>query len=221
MAIRRPNLACKEGLEQQDDDATQSIPGVPPGRSSEELAMRDHIIAWGRERWPDARVYHELEVSECRIDLAFIRPADLIGFEIKSSKDTLDRLEKQKHVFSEHFPELWFAIAPRWEQTPGLYFSNKLVIDADAGIRKPPYGFPPGHRHHFIWPAMLCLLLAPEVRRIAHRLGISYKSRTSGQKIREDLAFRLPGQTIVREVCRELRARNTRWPADPPIIDCP
>ena len=194
-----------------------ATPGVPSHRSSEELSMREHVVAWGRARWPDARVYHELDVGDCRIDLAFIRPADLIGFEIKSSKDSLDRLEKQMRVYGQHLPEVWLAVAPKWERTPSVYLSNTLVVDAAAGVQRPSYGFPPGQRRHYVWPAMLCLLLSPEVRAVARRRGFAYPSRTPAYKVRQDLALRMTGESIRDEVCRELRARRTNWPADPPV----
>lgn len=57
--------------------------------------MRRAIEAWGRERWPDARLVHELVVAqERRIDMAFIQPGNIVGIEIKSSRDTLDRLDE-------------------------------------------------------------------------------------------------------------------------------
>lgn len=195
---------------------TEDEASRPQPRSAEELAMRAHVVAWGRARWPGARVFHELEAGGRRIDLAFILPNDLVGIEIKSSRDTLDRLDAQLRAFGGVFPELWLAMAPKWKDAGVPHPANALVVDPD-GIRRPPYGFPPGHRRHYVWPAMLTLLLAPEVRRVAKRCGIPHPARASASAIRRELGFRLAGERILPEVCRELRARKTGWTADPPV----
>lgn len=189
---------------------------VTANRSSEELAMRDHIEAWGRERWPDARVFHELVIGECRVDIAFIRPNDLIGIEIKSSKDVLTRLEKQVRVFNDTIPEFWVAIAEKWKDHPDKpYYYNELVLGAEGIIRSPYYYKP--HRNKLVYDAMLRLLWAEEARAIASRKGCLSGKRTPLHTILPELALRLTGAEILEEVCRELRGRPTKFKADDPI----
>jgi hypothetical protein len=66
---------------------------------------------------------------------------------------------------------------------------------------------------------MLGLLWADEARAIAGRKGCLSNKRQSLTGLLPELALRLTGAEILEEVCRELRARSTRFKADPPIID--
>lgn len=178
--------------------------------------MRDKVEAWGRLRWPDARVVHELVCSDCRIDVAFVRPEDLIAVEIKSSKDKLDRLEKQWRVFNDHIPEVWLAIAERWRGDPGKPFvMNEIVVPTDGPLIFK--GFKP-HRNRYVYNHMLHLLWAEETRAIAKRHRLDVTSRTPQHQMLPMLALKLSGEQIMREVCTELRGRNAFWKADAPII---
>lgn len=187
-------------------------------RSSEELAMRDHIEAWGRQRWPDARVFHELVVSECRVDIAFIRPSDLIGVEIKSSKDVLTRAERQVRVFGEHFPEFWVAIAPKWKDHPDKPFCYNEIVVGENGV-EPNRFFLRAQRNGQCYSTMLNLIWADEARAIAGRKGCLSNKRQSLTSLLPELALRLTGAEILEEVCRELRSRSTKFKADPPVYD--
>ncbi len=193
-------------------------------RSSEEFAMREAIAAWGRKRWPGARLVHELVVAqECRVDMAFIGTDSITGIEIKSSRDTLDRLENQVRVFRAHLPSVIVAVAPKW-MTDG-YFNHGFRLDGwvccteTQVIATGVIGEP---RRQVTAP-MLDLLWASELRAIAARTRVSTDPRRPGYRIIPDLARMLTGDEIVREVCRELRARDAfpktaGHPAsDPPI----
>jgi hypothetical protein len=192
---------------------------VTTNRSSEELAMRDHVEAWGRARWEDARVFHELVIGECRLDVAFIRPKDLIGVEIKSSKDVLTRLEKQKQIFSQSLPEFWLAIAPKWKDSPDKpYFRNEIVV-GENGVEPALYGGWQPFRNSVVYSGMLELLWADEARAIAARKGCLSGKYTPRHAVIPELALRLTGAEILEEVCRELRGRPTKFKADAPIRD--
>jgi hypothetical protein len=196
-------------------------------RSSAELAMRDAVERWGRARWPDARVVHELVTSECRIDMAFVRPSDLIGVEIKSDRDVLDRLDKQLATFREHMPEVWVMVGPKWKDKAREWYSGVAVIeDGDVAMHwpaidpaKPWSAFPvqPPGRRWDIYPRMLRLLWAQEARNIAARKQISHTRRSTLGRLLPELAALLTGREIITEVCTELRARDAFWKADPPI----
>lgn len=192
---------------------------VTANRSSEELVMRDYVEAWGRSRWPDARVFHELVVSDCRIDIAFIRPNDLIGVEIKSSKDVLTRLEKQARVFYNHFPEFWMAIAPKWKEAPEKpYFHNEIVV-GETGVTEHVIWRPT--RNGQCYSTMLNLLWADEARAIAGRKGCLSNKRQPLNRLLPELALHLTGAEILEEVCRELRGRSTRFKSDAPVYEGP
>jgi hypothetical protein len=197
-------------------------------RSAEELAMRDAVEAWGRARWPQARVLHELVVGNCRIDMAFITPDHIAGVEIKSSMDTLDRLPKQLREFSAHLPELWLAHADRWEAglanaTPGVTFGRLQIRDGAVGDWSSWY-----RPRLTVTAPTLALLWRNELHAVAVRHGLlSAKARTPAYSIEPLLARRLTGDQIIAEVCHELRSRDrgrfcgsadqALWKADPPI----
>lgn len=180
--------------------------------------MRGHIETWGRAKWPDARVFHELVVSDCRVDMAFIRPNDLIGVEIKSSKDVLTRAEKQVRTFGMHFPEFWVAIAPKWENHPDKPYCHNEIIVGETGIEPRRFYFRP-QRNGQCYSTMLSLVWADEARAIAGRKGCLANKRQSLTSLLPELALRLTGAEILEEVCRQLRSRPTAFKADPPIYD--
>lgn len=187
--------------------------------------MRDAVETWGRQRWPKARVVHELVVGDCRIDMAFVSPDDLVGVEIKSSKDVLDRLDKQLRVFREHLPEVWLAVAEKWRDVREDHWQGTFVVGetgvemsvpTPSGVRLP---VTPPNRNWTCYPAMLALLWADELRAVASRARISHSPRAAAYKLRPDMARLMTGDEILKGVCRELRGRNAFWKADPPIIE--
>ncbi|QDZ10544.1 NERD domain-containing protein [Devosia ginsengisoli] len=71
---------------------------MPAYRSSAEGEIREAVVARLRERRPDARIIHEINVSTYgpnRIDVLAVSPTEIIAVEVKSSKDKLDRLPAQ------------------------------------------------------------------------------------------------------------------------------
>ncbi|MEP9389629.1 NERD domain-containing protein [Mesorhizobium sp. KR9-304] len=71
---------------------------MPAYRSQAEADIRDAVVARIRERRPQARIIHEINVSTYgpnRIDLIAVDRAEIIAVEIKSEKDKLDRLPAQ------------------------------------------------------------------------------------------------------------------------------
>lgn len=71
---------------------------MPAYRSSAEAEIRDAVVARIRERRPNARIIHEINVSTYgpnRIDLIAVDREEIIAVEVKSAKDKLDRLPAQ------------------------------------------------------------------------------------------------------------------------------
>jgi len=71
---------------------------MPAYRSPAEAEIRDAVVARIRERRPNARIIHEINVSTYgpnRIDVLAVDRAEIIAVEIKSAKDKLDRLPAQ------------------------------------------------------------------------------------------------------------------------------
>ncbi|WP_292173967.1 hypothetical protein [Mesorhizobium sp.] len=71
---------------------------MPAYRSSAEADIRDAAVAKIRQRRPNARIIHEINVSSHgpnRIDVLAVDRAEIIACEVKSAKDKLDRLPAQ------------------------------------------------------------------------------------------------------------------------------
>lgn len=177
--------------------------------------MREKVEAWGRLRWPGARVFHELNVGECRADMAFIGEDDLILIEIISDKDVVDRKEKQIKTFREHAPEFWLALSPKWVNSTKLpYVPNRLIV-SESGVEISP--FYRVTQNGLCFNKMLHLIWAEEARAIAARHGCLSNKRQTLSSLLPVLAKRLTGQEILTGVCRELRGRGTAHKADAPI----
>jgi hypothetical protein len=192
---------------------------------SEELAMRAAVTAWGRARWPDCRVLHELAMGERRIDLVFVAQSDLIGVEIKSGRDRLDRLDGQMKEYGRYLPEVWVAVAPRWRDHEDVIHrrGNLLVVPStgNAFIQKPAPGERP-YRDELVCSRVLELLWYDEAARIAVRTDVvphRVPKQFRKDKLLKLLARLLTGNQILTEVCRELRERSRAggWRSDAPL----
>lgn len=175
--------------------------------------MRDVLAAWGRLRWPGCRIGHELVLGERRIDMVFICDKDLIGFEIKSSVDKLDRLDEQMKEYRRYLPEVWVAAAPTWKHDVP-YRNLALVSKVDGVIEPvapPPYKKWKPQRDELVCSRMLELLWRSEAARIAQRTGVIPGTNPTGSTPRwmilPMLVRLLTGNEIMREVCYELQHR--------------
>jgi hypothetical protein len=180
-------------------------------RSSEELAMRDMLVAWGRKRWPDARVFHELTIETCRIDLAFITPTNLIGIEIKSSKDTLDRLDKQIEVFCDHLPVVYVAHHQKWTDKIAHGSRLEVFLNDDGPVKSGVYehGWKPDRINWRVYTRLLDILWADELRAIGNRHLFGFTKKSTMGHMLPVLAAKLTGEQILHEACHELRGRPT------------
>ncbi len=176
--------------------------------------MRVAIAAWGQRRWPGYRCIHEVPLSERRIDMAFVGTKDLVGIEIKSSRDKLDRLEGQIEEYSRWLPEVWIAVAAKWENHGSLQCGrcNLIIVDDSAlasGVVEYRQGLRP-YRDELVCSRMLGLLWREEAARIAQRTGVipgTSLTKDPRHRILPMLARLLTGNEIMREVCAELRQR--------------
>lgn len=193
--------------------------------SAEEAQMRDAVIAWGRARWPTARVIHELQIGGCRTDLAFVSPSNLAVIEIKSSLDVMDRLDRQVRNYTANAPEVWIAFAPKWfgyirDHAP--YGVGWLQVE--DGKVEDTFQFGPnysGQRHANLdrlrTVPMLYLLLKPELQSLGRQYGLPIKAKMTCIDLYQVLARGLTGDQIVHGACAHLRARSVGWVADVPI----
>jgi hypothetical protein len=181
---------------------------------------------------------HELVVGECRADLAAIEPERLILFEVKSEKDTLDRLPRQVETFSRlaHAAvvvahEKWFDRIPYNNGTPRLVFphdARRAHVWCWPEVDTAAYPMAFVYR----WQAprtslrqpraydFLQLMWRDEMATEAARHRISAGPRASMVAMAEQMAYLMTGREIAQAVCRQLRQRP--FPeADPPKGETP
>lgn len=207
-------------------------------RSCEELAMRGLVERWGRANWPRARLVHELVVNTKRIDMAFVNTNHLIGVEIKSSRDTLERWREQAIEYHKTLPEVWIAFAPKWLGDPGIddiggslrYATGKILVSADEDLVSLKADQYPGgtcyeraaQANETLTVPMLDLLWRDELTEMCESHFIRVRSVDTMPTLKVAAARNLTGIQIIKGVCKALRARDSfpQDPAsDPPITD--
>lgn len=84
--------------------------------SEAEERIRGKVEAALHRRRPDARIIHELVLRQggVRIDMAAVWPDGMILAEIKSERDTLNRLEPQLKAALDLGGEVWLCLAEKW-----------------------------------------------------------------------------------------------------------
>lgn len=197
--------------------------------SDQEAEIRDLVEAWGRERWPGARVCHELTMGHgaCRADIAFIGEKHFATVEIKSGHDSVERLLTQMAWFRLTSPETWVIAASDHAQSVDLvrYLlptigvadavlqgERRLAVPVRIDVRAEHTAFAPDLESmaHVLWADEL----HSECR--FHRLWQGGKPPTTRSAVRL-LVDALSRDELTRAVCRRLRARDAVWRADPPI----
>ena len=204
------------------DDTTVAPASVRPRKrlvrantSIEEQDIRAAVEIWGRKRYGDVRVIHELALGERRIDMVFVGRDDIVGVEIKGPRDSLSdgRLAGQLREFSFYLPEVWLAVAPQWRKHADVRGRRNVLLPTEDGIviagEKTDGKFRP-ERDEFFCSRLIELLWVEEAARIAQRTdvipGVTL-TREPTWKVKRLLARMLSGHEIVKQVCIELRAR--------------
>ena len=196
-------------------DTTTARPAVSGAKklvrantSLEEQEIRFAVEAWGRARFGDVRIIHELALGERRIDMVFVGLADIVGVEIKGPRDSLSdgRLPEQLREFNFYLPEVWLAVAPRWVKHRDVKRRQNLLLPTEQGIEvvkdKKDGKFRP-ERDEFFCSRLIELLWVDEAARIAQRTdvipGVTL-TREPVWKVKRLLARMLSGHEIVKQV---------------------
>ncbi|MDH7804603.1 sce7726 family protein [Rhizobium sp. AN70] len=85
--------------------------------TSTDASIRTPLLAWLRQQHPDhlaAKMLEEFKMPRpsARIDVALVN-GEMAGFEIKSDRDTLNRLTVQIPAFSKFFDRVSLVTTPR------------------------------------------------------------------------------------------------------------
>ncbi len=208
--------------------------------------MREIMVSELRTRFPQARIIHELPLryGSNTIDLAAVTETEINAVEIKSSRDVMDRLEKQLRTFAPISTRLIVALAPRWnEKLPSIERPSKhpgartlisqhtdaqriissvhanhvetWTCDAAAGTAAQTDG---GYlTNRFPWPRLaLDILHVLELEVVAFKHGIAARARHD--LLADACAAGMTGNQVMRAVCAALRTRTAFAAAsDPPI----
>lgn len=201
------------------------------GRS--ELALRNALEAFARQRWPQARLCHEMVMGEGRVraDVVAVDLAHIAAFEVKGEYDDTTRLLHQVGMYQLCVPEVWMVvpigrhaedarvlrhILPSVGLLVGAGQSAKnhyefdgqdfgLVVEAEAAPR-------PVHPD-----MMLRMLWRNEMVGVCQRTGCYAVSAKTTRVNMAKALLELPVDQLQREVCIELRGRDALWRADKPI----
>ena len=221
---------------------------VPQSQAEQEI--RTALVAHLRRVLPGARIIHELDTySGCRADVAAVCPEMICLFEIKSERDTIDRLAHQMRVFHRHSHFACAVLHWKWfDHQPYQHGEARMVAPDDVGscaawaypqpdpghsitsdwyrwgapwlrIGQPPLAY---HRQINIPHArdLIGLLHDAEVKLEARHAGVDLAAARYAHE-RKDLAcLHMTGRQVSEAVCRRLRARPFA-DADPPVVDSP
>jgi hypothetical protein len=197
-----------------------------------ELVLRNALEMFCRERWPTARIVHEIVMGEgkVRADVAAIDIAHIAAFEVKGQYDDTTRLLHQVGMYQLCVPEVWMVV-PRGAHAAdarlirhlipsvgllvgaGTSASNHyefdgkdfgLVVEAEAAPRAP------------VPEMMLAMCWAAELIDICGRTRTSVGKKPT-RKLMIDALLDLPAERLQGEVCTSLRGRDALWRADTPI----
>lgn len=211
-------------------------------KSAAEREIRDALVAHLRATIPEARIIHELDACENRMDVAAVTTDRLYAFEIKSERDTLDRLERQMRRFAEcsHHAvavlhERFFDRAPYRTGEPRFVapeFGGGHAVSVWSYPQNAARGTPQAQMYRWRLPVdrrwyprirtpqadpMLSLLHREELMFEASAHGVGFRARDNMEAIKEAMTLDMTGRHVVAAVCRQLRARTFAY-ADPPIF---
>lgn len=205
--------------------------------SQAERDIRDAVAEHIRGTMPAARIIHELVVGGCRADLAAVEPERVTLFEIKSSRDTLSRLDRQVRSFraAAHrvvvvADERWFEAFEYRSGAPGFRATEALKEGCStAELWCFPQGRIGAEMYRWAFPywrdnrpephaaKLLGLLWKAELLTEANRHRVAAGSRRTCPALIRDMAWLMTGKEIAQAVCRQLRQRH--FPeADAPIF---
>ncbi len=199
-----------------------------------EEMMRHGVEAFYRSRWPGARIVHELVMARgsVRADVCAIGRDHLVSGEIKSQYDNTERLINQAAMFRLASPELWLFADERHHRDckiisylmPSIGYA--LCKENDLRLAKLEERLPEWEIVRESAPfrpdpeALLSLIWVAELTEeaIAARIITAPRSKPwSHSALVKRFIEAASEAEILAAVCRQLRARDAEWRADPSI----
>lgn len=212
---------------------------MPAYRSPAEAEIRDPVVARLRDLMPGCRIIHEINASGMgsnRIDVLAVSASAITAVEVKSRKDTLERLPDQIMAMRQCAGDVVAALdvkffdvsdfrggkwaVPDWRAVAGAKvwgfgFTEALSDECDMDKHvlrqrhvKPIIGLPAG---------AIRLLWRDELREIVSRLQlVKASSGLDMAQLAALIRWHLTGADQAKEICAALRARRC-VEADPEI----
>lgn len=201
--------------------------------SRSELGLRNALEQFCRDRWPNARICHEMVMGarQVRADVVAIDTAWLSAFEVKGAYDDTTRLLHQVGMYQLSVPEVWIVCAKRHADDAKLihHLMPSVGVIVGTGIERDRWGakelgvdqvsLEVLHESAPREPAVdmfLEIMWAAELKAMCGRLKVpvgSKATRPAMIKAIRDLAI----DELRRECCTELRSRDALWRADAPV----
>ena len=203
--------------------------------SPDEKEMRIAVTGRLRLAYPAARIIEELPVKaegdDRRADLAVIGPDYLITVELKSKRDTLDRLVDQVRMFARYSHRVIVVADDKWWRVEPIKSRHAIWHEASALPAADPvshlchqWRFPepdpqdpnaagpwrcvPVKGHEKVnAPGLRHLLWRDELAAEAHRHGLGAAPRSTRGDLIAAMSWHMRGREITEAVCRQLRSR--------------
>jgi hypothetical protein len=189
-------------------------------------AMRDNDVRTAiRERLtekyksdPSTRIVEEMGVwsGSVRIDLAVIN-GELVGLELKSDRDTLERLPFQAELYSRVFDRVELVVGSRHSDRAARivprWWKVTIATMRDGAVHLRPMAGFPGRKNPSPDPYLVAQLLwRDEALAVlaTHGLAQGYKSKRI-KLLHVRLAKELPFKTLSSEVREALKRRPQHW----------
>lgn len=202
--------------------------------STIEREMRNNLIDKLRALRPESRIIHELNTAgqgSCRADIAAIGKEEILLFEIKSEKDVLKRLAKQKAAFEACSHKAFFVLDKKFFTPKQLTYVDKFSLDPNTELTEAlgtswlkdnvwhyPEPRPSDYHRDHSWKikheqscpsakGILRMLWADELREVCKNLNLPYRSKDNMAHLIERITLDATGRDVVKQVCLMLRKR--------------
>ncbi|WP_374204847.1 sce7726 family protein [Actinotalea sp. C106] len=173
---------------------------------------------------PDTRVWPELSLclGEARVDVGVVNGA-LSGFEIKSARDRLTRLPRQREVYERCLDYVTIVIEERWSQTLASHVPEwwGVIVARESGSHATLEDVRPARRNSSVDPLALAQLLwRDEAAAVVQNRGIRERtSRLTRWDLWDLLVEHLTLEELSCTVRDHLRARPAREASALPMPD--
>ncbi len=179
-------------------------------------AMREVLFDYYEMTNERLRIFEELCIGKSRADAILVRENKIVGFEIKSDKDNLLRLEDQMKDYTRFCDECYIVTGDKHLEeiplvVPEFYGIIRIYLDEDEQARlevvREAAKDPKESKRRKIKHQM-SLLWRTEITRIAKNNKVKPISKKSKPKIAMMLADNMEYDELRRAICEELMERD-------------